>query len=100
MNIKVDLINQIRVGYPSRSSSRLVFELDQPAIISEFFYKKDTNNNNKIVNLQMGIAKTSKASFSIAKHVLSQNNGNILDLKDKHRNILVTEVKQIYMKVK
>ena len=88
MNIKVDLINQIRVGYPSRSSSRLVFELDQPAIISKFFYKKDINNNNKIVNLQMGIAKTSKASFSIAKHVLSQNNGNILDLKDKYRNIL------------
>ena len=91
MNIKVDLINQIRFGYPSRSVSRLVFELDQPAIISEFFYKKDTNNNNKIVNLQMGIAKTSKASFSIAKHVLSQNNGNILDYKNK-TNLYESEI--------
>ena len=80
MNVKTDLIKQIRFGYPTRSLSRLVIELDQPAIISEFFYKKDINN--KIINLQMGITKASEASFSIAKHVLSQNNGNILNLND------------------
>ena len=80
MNVKTDLIKQIRFGYPTRSLSRLVIELDQPAIISEFFYKKDINN--KIINLQMGIIRASEASFSIAKHVLSQNNGNILNLND------------------
>ena len=80
MNVKTDLIKQIRFGYPTRSLSRLVIELDQPAIISEFFYKKDINN--KIINLQMGITRASEASFSIAKHVLSQNNGNILNLND------------------
>ena len=80
MNVKTDLIKQIRFGYPTRSLSRLVIELDQPAIISEFFYKKDINN--KIINLQMGITSASEASFSIAKHVLSQNNGNILNLND------------------
>ena len=86
MNIKTDLIKKIRFGYPTRSVSRLVFDLDQPAIISEFFYKKDMNN--KIINLQMVITKTSKASFSIAKHVLSQNNGNILDLNDNDKDVL------------
>jgi len=86
MNIKTDLIKQIRFGYPTRSLSRLVFELDQPAIISEFFYKKDINN--KTINLQMAITKASEASFSIAKHVLSQNNGNILDLHDNDKEIL------------
>ena len=80
MNVKTDLIKQIRFGYPTRSLSRLVIELDQPAIISEFFYKKDINN--KITNLQMEITRASEASFSIAKHVLSQNNGNILNLND------------------
>ena len=80
MNVKTDLIKQIRFGYPTRSLSRLVIELDQPAIISEFFYKKDINN--KIINLQIGITRASEASFSIARHVLSQNNGNILNLND------------------
>ena len=84
MNVKTDLIKQIRFGYPTRSLSRLVIELDQPAIISEFFYKKDINN--KIINLQMGITRASEASFSIAKHVLSQNNGNILNLNDNDNN--------------
>ena len=37
MTIKTDLIKHIRFGYPTRAMSRLVFELDQPAIISEFF---------------------------------------------------------------
>ena len=86
MNIKTDLIKQIRFGYPTRSLSRLVFELDQPAIISEFFYKKDTNN--KVVNLQMAITNASKASFSIAKHILYQNKGNILDLNDNDKDVL------------
>ena len=86
MNIKADFINEVRFGYPTKLNSRLVLELDQPAIVSEFFYKKDINNN-KIVNLQMEIIKTSRASFGIAKHVLSQNNGNILHLNDNYRNI-------------
>ena len=88
MNIRADLIKQIRFGYPTKSSSRLVFELVKPAIVSEFFYKKDANDNNKIVNLQIGISKTSKVSFNIAKHVLSQNNGNILDLNNNYKNVL------------
>ena len=88
INFKTDLFNHIRFGHPTKLTSRLVFELVQPAIISEFFYKKDKSNNNKIVNLQMSIAKTTKASFSIAKYVLFQNNGKILNLKDKYTNIL------------
>ena len=80
MNIKTDLINHIRFGNPTRLGSRLVFELDEAAIVSEFFYNKDINN--KIINLQMVITKASEASFSIAKYVLIQNNGNILNLND------------------
>ena len=82
INIKSDLVKKIRFGYPTESKSRLVFELNQPAIISEFFYKRD--KNNKIINLQMGITNTSKTNFSIAKHVLYQNNGNIISLNDNN----------------
>ena len=86
MHIKADYINKIRFGYPNKSMSRLVFELNQPAIISELFFNKDIKN--RIINLQIGITKTSRAGFGIAKHVLSQNNGNILDLNVKNRKIL------------
>ena len=87
INIKTDLINQIRFGYPKKTISRLVFELDQPAIVSELFYKKDPKNKNNIVGFHVGISKTSKVGFEIAKHVLLQNNGNILDLNKNSKDI-------------
>ena len=88
VNDKNDLINQIRFGNPTASSSRLVFELDNSGIISEFFYIKNINKNNGIVRLQIQIAKTSRASYEIAKHVLFKNNGNILVLNGQYNNKL------------
>ena len=60
----------------------MVLELSQPAIISNFFFNK-VKNNNKIINFEITLTKTSITSFSIAKHVLSKNKGNFLSLNDE-----------------
>ena len=85
INIKTNLINKIRFGYPTKSISRLVIELDQPATFSEFVYETDLINN-KTIKLRMEMIKVSRASFEIAKHVLSKNNGNILDLNNNYKD--------------
>ena len=79
---KNTLFKDIRSSSKSGSSSRLVLELHQPAIISNFFFNK-VKNNNKVINFEMTVAKASVTSFSIAKHVLSKNKGNFLSLNDE-----------------
>ncbi|MDC6451538.1 N-acetylmuramoyl-L-alanine amidase [Alphaproteobacteria bacterium] len=73
------LFKDVRLNSKLSASSRLVLELSQPAIISNFFFNK-VKNNNKIINFEITLTKTSITSFSIAKHVLSKNKGNFLSL--------------------
>ncbi|MDA9565277.1 N-acetylmuramoyl-L-alanine amidase, partial [Alphaproteobacteria bacterium] len=80
--IKQSLLTDVRLSSKSKLGSRLVLELSQPAIISDFFFNK-VKNNNELLNLEMSISNTSKTSFSIAKHVLYKNKGNFLTLTDK-----------------
>ena len=80
--IKQSLLTDVRLSSKSKLGSRLVLELSQPAIISDFFFNK-VENNNELLNLEMSISNTSKTSFSIAKHVLYKNKGNFLTLTDK-----------------
>ena len=75
-------MTDVRLSSKSKLGSRLVLELSQPAIISDFFFNK-VENNNELLNLEMSISNTSKTSFSIAKHVLYKNKGNFLTLTDK-----------------
>ena len=79
---KQSLLTDVRLSSKSKLGSRLVLELSQPAIISDFFFNK-VKNNNELLNLEMSISNTSKTSFSIAKHVLYKNKGNFLTLTDK-----------------
>ena len=79
---KLTLLTDVRLSSKSKNGSRLVLELSQPAIISDFFFNK-VKNNNELLNLEMSINNTSKTSFSIAKHVLYKNKGNFLALTDK-----------------
>jgi len=79
---KQTLLTDVRLSSKSKLGSRLVLELSQPAIISDFFFNK-VKNNNELLNLEMSISNTSKTSFSIAKHVLYKNKGNFLTLTDK-----------------
>lgn len=79
---KQSLLTDVRLSSKSKLGSRLVLELSQPAIISDFFFNK-VENNNELLNLEMSISNTSKTSFSIAKHVLYKNKGNFLTLTDK-----------------
>ena len=76
------LFKDIRLNSNLKASSRLVLELSQPAIISNFFFNK-VKNNNKIINFEITLTKTSITSFSIAKHVLSKNKGKFLSLNDE-----------------
>ena len=78
--IKNNLFNNTRFAQNMKNKSRLVFELNEPAIISEIFYKQ---NKNYVV-LKIGITKTSRTSFSIAKHVLVQKKGNVTSLNLKN----------------
>ena len=79
---KQTLLTDVRLSSKSKLGSKLVLELSQPAIISDFFFNK-VKNNNELLNLEMSISNTSKTSFSIAKHVLYKNKGNFLTLNDK-----------------
>jgi N-acetylmuramoyl-L-alanine amidase len=79
---KKTLWRDVRLSSKSKLGSRLVLELSQPAIISDFFFNK-VKNNNKLLNLEMSISKTSMTSFRIAKHVLYKNSGNFLTLTNK-----------------
>ena len=76
------LFKDVRLNSKLSASSRLVLELNQPAIISNFFFNK-VKNNNKIINFEITLTKTSITSFSIAKHVLSKNKGDILSLNSE-----------------
>ena len=73
------LFKDIRLSSKLEASSRLVLELSQPAIISNFFFNK-VKNNNKIINFEITLTKTSITSFSIAKHEKKKNKGNFLSL--------------------
>jgi N-acetylmuramoyl-L-alanine amidase len=79
---KQTLLTDVRLSSKSKLGSKLVLELSQPAIISDFFFNK-VKNSNELLNLEMSISNTSKTSFSIAKHVLYKNKGNFLTLNDK-----------------
>ena len=79
---KQTLLTDVRLSSKSKLGSKLVLELSQPAIISDFFFNK-VKNSNELLNLEMSISNTSKTSFSIAKHVLYKNKGNFLTLTDK-----------------
>ena len=74
--IENNLFISTRFAQRIKNKSRLVFELNEPAIISKIFYKKNKNN----VVLKMDVTKTSITSFSIAKHVLVQNKVNVIGL--------------------
>ena len=76
------LFKDIRLNSNLKAGTRLVLELSQPAIISNFFFNK-VKNNNKIINFEITLTKTSMTSFSIAKHVLSKNKGKFLSLIDE-----------------
>ncbi|MDC0548161.1 N-acetylmuramoyl-L-alanine amidase [Alphaproteobacteria bacterium] len=88
--IKQNLLTDVRLSSKSKLGSRLVLELSEPAVISEFSFNK-VKNNSELLNLEMSISNTSKTSFSIAKHVLYKNKGNFLTLTDK---ISLTESKK------
>jgi len=88
--IKQNLLTDVRLSSKSNLGSRLVLELSEPAVISEFSFNK-VKNNSELLNLEMSISNTSKTSFSIAKHVLYKNKGNFLTLTDK---ISLTESKK------
>ena len=79
---KQTLLTDVRLSSKSKLGSRLVLELSEPAVISEFSFNK-VKNNSELLNLEMSISNTSKTSFSIAKHVLYKNKGNFLTLNDK-----------------
>ena len=79
---KQTLLTDVRLSSKSKLGSKLVLELSQPAIISDFSFNK-VKNSNELLNLEMSINNTSKTSFSIAKHVLYKNKGNFLTLNDK-----------------
>ncbi len=74
-NIKNKFIKNVRFNSTISSVPRLVLELKKPAIISEIIYNKHTNN---FVNLEIRFSETTVTKFSIAKHILKKNNGNIL----------------------
>ena len=76
------LFKNIRFSSNSKSNSRLVLELYQPAVITNFFFNK-VKDKNKVINFEMTVSKTSMTSFSIAKHVLFKLNGDLLSLNDK-----------------
>ena len=82
INLENNLFDNIRFAQSIRNKSRLVFDLKEPAIISKIFYEKIKNN----VILKMDVIKTSRTSFSIAKHVLVQNKGIVIDLNLNHTN--------------
>jgi len=88
--IKQTLLTDVRLSSKSKLGSKLVLELSEPAVISEFSFNK-VKNNSELLNLEMSISNTSKTSFSIAKHVLYKNKGNFLTLTDK---ISLTESKK------
>ncbi|MDA9113864.1 N-acetylmuramoyl-L-alanine amidase [Alphaproteobacteria bacterium] len=88
--IKKTLLTDVRLSSKSKLGSRLVLELSEPAVISEFSFNK-VKENSELLNLEMSISNTSKTSFSIAKHVLYKNKGNFLTLADK---INLTESKK------
>ena len=79
---KKTLFTDVRLSSKTKLGSRLVLELSQPAIISDFFFNK-VKNNNELLNLEMSISKTSITSFRIAKHVLYKNKGNFLTLTNQ-----------------
>ena len=86
------LIKDIRQSSKLNSGSKLVLELSQPAIISDFFFNK-VKNYNKFINLEMSITETSVANFSIAKHVLFKNKRDFFALSDS--NDLIESNKKI-----
>jgi N-acetylmuramoyl-L-alanine amidase len=79
---KKTLLTDVRLSSKSKFGSRLVLELSQPAVISDFFFNK-VKNNNELLNLEMSINKVSMTNFRIAKHVLYKNKGNFLKLTNK-----------------
>ena len=83
-NIRNKLINNIRFGHSNNGKSRLVFEFNQPVIVSKIFYEKE--NNSKKGFLKVIITETSRTSFSIAKHVLLQNEVNVKGLNNTNIN--------------
>ena len=88
---KNTLIKDIRLNSKFQSNSRLVLELSEPAIISDFFFNK-VKNNNEFINIEMIITKTSITSFSIAKHVLFKHKADFLLLRD-NKNLIESKNK-------
>ena len=88
--IENNLFISTRFAQRIKNKSRLVFELNEPAIISKIFYKKNKNN----VVLKMDVTKTSITSFSIAKHVLVQNKVNVTGLNSNNTNIYIEKVEK------
>ena len=78
---KNTLIKDVRLNSKLQSNSKLVLELYQPAIISNFIFNK-VRNNNQVMNFEITLTKTSITSFSIAKHVLTRHKGDLLSLSD------------------
>ena len=60
---KKTLLTDVRLSSKSKFGSRLVLELSQPAVISDFFFNK-VKNNNELLNLEMSINKVSMTKLS------------------------------------
>ena len=80
-NTKNKFIKSLSSYSKNRSSSRFVLELKEPAIITEIIF--DNIRNNDFGNLQIQFSETTVTKFSIAKHVLKKNKGNILLFGEK-----------------
>ncbi len=79
------IIKNVRLDQKSSSRLRLVLELHEPAVISEIIY--DDIRKDDFIDLKIILSKTTFANFSIVKHILKKNNGNILFF-EKDRNVL------------
>ena len=58
----------------SKYSTRLVLELNKPALISNISYLR-SKKNEEIFKLNLTFTDANRTSLSKAKHFLSQNNG-------------------------
>ena len=79
-NIKTNkLIENVRFNNKNIHGARLVIELKQPAIITDIIY--DKLNSDDFINLQILLSKTTVTNFSVAKHILKENDGKFLNFK-------------------
>ncbi len=78
-------IKNVRLDQKTSSRHRLVLELKKPLVISEIIY--DNIRKDDFIDLKIIFSKTTITNFSIVKHILKKNNGNILFFENE-KNIL------------